>query len=196
MARGVEEDQVGAGAGVIRPMSVRRRAAAPPAVADQIASSGVIPMSRTASAIQNGTDEVNDEPGLQSVESATVAPASRRRRASGQVARVENSAPGSSVATVLPWPSASTSASVRWVQWSADAASSSTASWTPGPYVSWLAWIRGCSPLARPAVRMARAWSPSKAPCSQNTSIQRACGAQASSIGPVTRSTYPAGSSA
>jgi len=43
--------------------------------------------------------------------------------------------------------------------------------------------------LNLPAARIARAWSPSNAPCSQNTSIQRACGAQASSIGPVTRST-------
>ncbi|CAM5540466.1 hypothetical protein STANM309S_00895 [Streptomyces tanashiensis] len=32
--------------------------------------------------------------------------------------------------------SASTSSSVRWVQWSALAASSSTASWTPGPYAA------------------------------------------------------------
>ncbi len=170
-------------------MSVRRRAAAPPAVADQTASSGVIPMSRTASATQNGTDEVKDDPGLQSVDSATVTPASSSRRASGQGARVENSAPGSSVATVAPLASASTSASVRCVQWSALAASSSTASRTPGPWESWLAWIRGCRPLALPAVRIARAWSPSKAPFSQKTSIQRACGAQASSIAPVTRAT-------
>ena len=114
-------------------MSVRRRAAAPPAVADQTASSGVMPMSRTARAMQKGTEEVNDEPGLQSVDRATVTPASRSRRASGHSARVENSAPGSSVATVPPLARASTSASVRWVQWSALAASSSTASWTPGP---------------------------------------------------------------
>ncbi len=90
-------------------------------------------MSRTASAMQNGTDEVKEEPGLQSVERATVTPASSRRRASGHWARVENSAPGSSVATVFPLASAATSASVRCVQWSALAASSSTASWTPGP---------------------------------------------------------------
>lgn len=160
-----------------------------PAVADQTASSGVIPMSRTASATQKGTDEVKDDPGLQSVERATVTPASRRRRASGHSARVENSAPGRSVATVRLWARASTSASVRWVQWSALAASSSTASWTPGPYDSWLAWMRGCRPLALPAVRIARAWSPSKAPFSQKTSIQRAYGAQASSISPVTSAT-------
>ena len=43
----------------------------------------VIPISRTARAMQNGIDEVKDEPGLQSVASATVAPASSRRRASG-----------------------------------------------------------------------------------------------------------------
>src|SRR5262249_62084081 len=50
-------------------------------------------------------------------------------------------------------------------------------------------------PLA-PAVRIARAWSASNAPSSQNTSIQRAYGRLASSIGPVTRSTYDATSSA
>ena len=44
-------------------------------------------------------------------------------------------------------------------------------------------------PGAAPAARTARAWSTSKAPRSQKTSIQRACGAAASSIGPVTRST-------
>lgn len=128
MARSVQEHEVRAGAGrdtadVRTPQGSRT-----PAVADQTASSGVIPMSRTASAMQNGTEEVKDEPGLQSVDSATVAPASRRRRASGHWARVENSAPGSSVATVALFARASTSASVRCVQWSADAASSSTAS--------------------------------------------------------------------
>ena len=44
-------------------------------------------------------------------------------------------------------------------------------------------------PAGLPAARIARAWSPSKAPRSQKTSIQRACGAQASSIGPVTSAT-------
>ena len=44
---------------------------------------GVMPMSRTATAIQNGIDEVKLEPGLQSVESATVTPASIRRRPEG-----------------------------------------------------------------------------------------------------------------
>lgn len=44
-------------------------------------------------------------------------------------------------------------------------------------------------PGGRAAVRIARAWSPSKAPFSQNTSTQRAYGAQAVSISPVTRST-------
>jgi hypothetical protein len=32
------------------------------------------------------------------------------------------------------------SAPVRWVQWSAAAAPSSQANWTPGPGPSWLAW--------------------------------------------------------
>ena len=64
-------------------MSSRRRARAPPAVADHSASAGVIRISRTASAMQNGIDDVYDDPGLQSVASATVAPASSRARASG-----------------------------------------------------------------------------------------------------------------
>ena len=61
----------------------RRSAAAPPAVAAHSASAGVIRISRTASAMQNGIDEVKQLPGLQSVASATVTPASSRRRASG-----------------------------------------------------------------------------------------------------------------
>ena len=64
-------------------MSSRRSARAPPAVAAHSASAGVIRISRTASATQNGIDEVYDEPGLQSVASATVTPASSSRRASG-----------------------------------------------------------------------------------------------------------------
>ena len=52
---------------------------------------------------------------------------------------------------------------------------------------------RRAGPAAAPAARTARAWSASKAPVSQNASIQRACGAAASSIGPVTRSTYAVG---
>jgi len=42
---------------------------------------------------------------------------------------------------------------------------------------------------AAPASRTARVWSASKAPSSQNASTQRAYGAAASSIGPVTRAT-------
>ena len=54
-------------------------------------------------------------------------------------------------------------------------------------------------PAARPASRIARASSPSNAcgePGSQKTSIQREYGAAAVSIGPATRSTYPARSAA
>src|SRR5204863_7738697 len=97
-----------------------------------------------------------DDPGLQSVASATVTPASSSARASGYGDRVENSAPGSSVATVRESASALMSAGDRWVQWSALAASSSTANWTPPPGPSSLAWIRGTSPAARPAVSTAR----------------------------------------
>jgi len=69
-------------------------------------------MSLTATAMQNGMLVVNELPGLQSVARATVTPASIIRRASGHCARVENSAPGSRVATVEPAASASMSESV------------------------------------------------------------------------------------
>jgi len=95
-------------------------------------------------------------------------------------------------ATVPPPARASTSAPVRWVQWSTLAAPSSTASATPGPGPSWLPCTRSPSPAARPAVSTARASSASKAcglPGSQNTSTQRACGAHAASISPATSAT-------
>ena len=170
-------------------MSVRRSALAPPAVADQTASSVVIRISRTASAMQNGMLDVNEEPGLQSVARATVAPASSSRRACGNGCLQLNSTPGSRVATTGVDTSASTSSSVRNVQWSADAAPASAATRTPGPGPSWLACTRALSPAARPAASTAAASSAPNAPSSQNTSTQRADGAQASSIGPHTRST-------
>src|SRR5215471_12261249 len=97
-------------------MSSRRSARAPPAVAAHTASVVVIRISRTASATQNGMLEVKHEPGLQSDAIATVTPASINRRASGYGCLVENSTPGSSVATVPDEDSASTSASDRYVQ--------------------------------------------------------------------------------
>src|SRR5215470_14252724 len=103
-------------------MSSRRSARAPPAVADHSACSAVIPISRTASAMQNGIEVVYDEPGLQSVASAIVTPAASSARASGYRDRVANSAPGSSVATVPEPARAATSDVDRWVQWSALAA--------------------------------------------------------------------------
>src|SRR6185437_8741477 len=115
------------------PTSVRRSARAPPAVAAHTASAVVMPMSRTASATQNGMLEVYEEPGLQSVASATTTPASSSLRASGYGCLVPNSAPGSSVATVPEDSSAATSAPDTNVQWSADAAPASTATVTPGP---------------------------------------------------------------
>src|SRR5690606_2260064 len=139
--------------------------------------------------MQNGIDEVYDEPGLQSVASATVTPASMSLRASGYGERVENSAPGSRVATTPEEASASTSASDRWVQWSAEAAPSSQAIATPGPSPSCPACTRAASPARIPAERMCLVCSPSKAPRSQKTSIHLACGAQASSIGPATSRT-------
>src|SRR3954449_12319223 len=103
------------------PTSLRRNAFAPPSVAASTASAGVMRISRTASATQNGIDDVYDEPGLQSVASATVAPASSNARAGGYGDRVENSAPGRSVATVPDDARAAMSTVDRWVQWSADA---------------------------------------------------------------------------
>jgi len=99
--------------GAITPTSSRRSAFAPPAVAAHTASAGVIPMSRTATAMQNGIDEVKLDPGFVSQASATVTPASIRRRAFGYGCRVENSTPGSRVSTVSEPASASMSASVR-----------------------------------------------------------------------------------
>jgi hypothetical protein len=61
--------------------------------------------------MQNGMLVVYDVPGLQSVARAIAAPASMNRRPSGHGARVENSAPGSRVATVVPAASASRSLS-------------------------------------------------------------------------------------
>ena len=83
--------------------------------------------------MQNGMLEVNEEPGLQSVASATVAPVSRSRRASGNSCLVPNSAPGSKVATTGVEVSTLMSASLRNVQWSAEAAPASAATRTPGP---------------------------------------------------------------
>ena len=64
-------------------MSLRRKAFAPPTVAACTASAGLIRIWRTASAIASGIEVENPEPGLQSVASATVAPASSSDRASG-----------------------------------------------------------------------------------------------------------------
>ena len=141
----------------------------------------------------NGIDDVLHVPGLQSVASATSTPASTSPRPSGYGERVENSTPGSSVATVVPAAPtrASTSAPVRKVQWSTLAAPSSTARRTPGPADSWLPCTRRPSPASRPATSTRRASSSVNAYAdagSQNTSTQRACGAQAASIGPQTRS--------
>jgi hypothetical protein len=60
---------------------------------------------------------------LQSVASATTTPASRNWRPDGYGERVENSAPGSSVASVRDAARAATSPSLTYVQWSTLAAS-------------------------------------------------------------------------
>ena len=130
----------------------------------------------------SGIELVKLDPGLQSLARATVTPASIRRRASGYGWRVENSTPGSSVATVSEPASAAMSSSSRYVQWSTDAAPSATAICTPSPRPSWLPCTRGSSPWTTPAARMRRLSSGAKAPRSQNTSIQRLCGAHACSM--------------
>src|SRR5580658_4181543 len=98
------------------PTSYLRSARAPPAVAAQTASLVVMCISLTASAMQNGMLEVKQEPGLQSVAMATVTPASSSVRASGYGCLVENSTPGSSVATVGEEASASMSEPDKNVQ--------------------------------------------------------------------------------
>ena len=143
--------------------------------------------------MQNGIDEVKQLPGLQSVASATVDAGVEQpagvgvRRAGGELDA------GQQRGDVRPPASASTSASVRCVQWSALAAPSSTASCTPGPADELVGVHAQLQPGGRGRrVSTARASSPSKACAdagSQNTSIQRAYGAQAASIGPVTRAT-------
>ena len=62
---------------------MRRSAQAPPAVAAHTASCVVSLISRTARATHSGMLEVKQDPGLQSVASATVTPAASSRRASG-----------------------------------------------------------------------------------------------------------------
>ena len=92
-----------------RAAKLARKTSPPPAVAAQTASSVVIRISRTASAMQNGMLDVKQEPGLQSVAKATVAPASSSRRACGYGCLQLNSTPGSRVATTGVDTRASTS---------------------------------------------------------------------------------------
>jgi len=83
VGRRVEDGQVGPRTGTevpdVRPPQRRRAAGG----RRHSASTGVIPISRTASAMQNGIDDVKLLPGLQSVARATVTPADNSRRASG-----------------------------------------------------------------------------------------------------------------
>ena len=83
MRRGVEHRQVGAAPGREQADVVAAQRRAPPAVAARSASAGVSRISRTASAMHSGIDDVKHVPGLQSVASATGTPASSSRRASG-----------------------------------------------------------------------------------------------------------------
>ena len=155
MAGRVQQVQVGAGSGA--DPCRRRRGAGPArrrAVAAQTASSGVMPISRTATATQKGMERGEGRARV----------AVRGQRDGGarveQAARVGVGGAGGELGAgqqrgdrVGASASASTSASVRWVQWSAEAAPSSTASRTPGPWPSWLAWTRGIRPAAAPGGR-------------------------------------------
>lgn len=82
-ARCIEHDEIGARADAQVTDVVAAECARSPAVAAQTASPTVIPISRTARAIMSGIELVKHEPGLQSLASATVTPASISRRASG-----------------------------------------------------------------------------------------------------------------
>ena len=79
----VENRKVGARADTEWPTSSHRSASAPPLVAAQSASSTLMSISRTARAMTKAMLVTYDEPGLQSVASATVTPASSNRRAEG-----------------------------------------------------------------------------------------------------------------
>ena len=169
-------------------MSVRRRAAAPPAVADQIASSGVMPMSRTARAMQNGMEDGEGGAG--------VAVGGQGDRGAGvqQPAGVRLGGAGGELGAGQQGGHRVAAAPER-----VDVGVGEVGAVVGGGRVEFdgeldagaVAELVGVDPrmqaLGTPAVRIARAWSPSKAPRSQKTSIQRACGAQASSISPVTR---------
>ena len=144
--------------------------------------------------MQNGIDEVKQLPGLQSVASATVTPASSSRRASGYGERVENSTPGSRVATVV---AAGQRVDVGVGQVGA-VVGAGGAQLDRELHAGPGGQLVGVHPQPQPggAARRsstARASSPSKACAdagSQKTSTQRACGAQAASISPVTSATY------
>ncbi len=124
-------------------------------------------------------DEVYDDPGLQSVASATVTPASISLLASGYGERVENSAPGSSVATVPEEASASTSAGGQV----GAVVGRGGAELARDPHPRALAELAGVHPGLQPGVdpgpRISRVWSPSNAPRSQKTSTHFAYGAHA-----------------
>ena len=173
------------------PMSVRRNAWAPPCVDDHSAWSGVIPIKITASDITNGIEVVYEDPGLQSVASATVTPCSIMCRACGSGPRVHNSAAGNNVATVVLFAldRASISSSVMCVQWSHDATPNSTPNFIAPLGANWLAWIRVPRPALAPAFRISRDCSSLNAPRSQNTSIHFAWGRHAFNISPTTKST-------
>ena len=155
-----------------------------------------MPISRTASAMQNGIDEVKQRArvavGGQRDGHARVEQPPRVRvgRAGGELDAGQQGGDGVAAGQRVDVGVGQVGAVVDAGRAQLDGQRA-----RPGPAASWLPCTRSPSPAARPGVSTARASSPSKA-CglagSQNTSTQRACGAQAASIGPVTRSTYSA----
>ncbi len=141
---------------------------------------------------RSGIEEVYDEPGLQSLASATRTPASRSRRASGRAGGWRTPPPAAGSPPCRCRARASTSASSRWVQWSTATSAQLDRQAYAGPGPSWLACSAGREP-GRPRRRpgRSRAWSSSKAPAlAEDVDPAGVAGAAARASGRSTRSTY------
>ena len=169
----------------------RERLQAALSVAAVSASSIDSRSSKTASVRIIGIDSVNEEPGLQSVASATGTPASTSRRAGAQTCFMrKNEVPGSSTAVTPAAASASIPCGETAIRWSAESAPSSAASAAAPESTNSSAWRRGSRPCRAPAASTRRDSSTVKTPCSQKTSQNRArpASAAAGTISSQTRS--------
>ncbi len=96
-----------------------------------------------------GIDSVCEEPGLQSVASATGTPASTSRRAGAYLCFMRKKlVPGSSTAVTPERARASTPAGETAIRWSAESAPSSAASSAPPESTNSSAWRRGSEAVA------------------------------------------------